>query len=47
MLRRKTPQVNDNHIKVVESKQKQPFVPQGILVGKLKNDRSILLIKIY
>jgi hypothetical protein len=33
MLRRKTPQ--ENHVTAVESKQKQPSVPQGILIGKL------------
>jgi hypothetical protein len=37
MHRRKIPQVynNENRTTIVESKQKQSFIPQGILVGKL------------
>lgn len=36
MVRRKTPQVsNESRVTIAEPRQKQPFVPQGILVGKL------------
>jgi len=42
MLRRKTPQ--ENHVTAVESKQKQPFVPQGILID---SDEEEDMIKSY
>ncbi|CAF1377122.1 unnamed protein product [Adineta steineri] len=44
MLRRKTPQTfnnNESRTNVVESKQKQPFVPQGILVDSDEDEETV------
>ncbi|CAF3619917.1 unnamed protein product [Rotaria socialis] len=44
MLRRKTPQNNENRVNVIEPRQKQTFVPQGILVD---SDEDENIVKSY
>ncbi|UJR23332.1 hypothetical protein I4U23_026346 [Adineta vaga] len=41
MLRRKTPQNNDNRVNIIEPKPKQPFVPQGILVDSDEEEEMV------
>ncbi|CAF4757070.1 unnamed protein product [Rotaria sp. Silwood1] len=41
MLRRKTPQNNENRVNIIESKQKQPFVAQGILVDSDEDENMV------